>query len=193
MFKVGITGGIGSGKSVVTKIFGVLNIPVLDADAFAKELMQNNSEVREQLVNAFGACIFNDGRLDRARLSAMVFNNRSLLEKLNNIVHPAVKRYGTEWMEQQDAPYVVKEAALFFETRSDRDMDVMIGVSAPEASRLERAMERDKADETVIRKRMAAQMDEAEKMRRCDHVIHNDGSRSLIEQVLHLHYKFLNS
>lgn len=193
MFKVGITGGIGSGKSMVTKIFEVLHIPTLDADKFARELMQERPEVRAQLVNTFGACIFNDGGLDRERLSAMVFNNRALLEKLNNIVHPAVKRYGTEWMEAQDAPYVVKEAALFFETGSHADMDVMVGVAAPEAIRLERAMQRDNADETAIRKRMAAQMDEAEKMQRCDHVIDNDGTRSLIEQVLHLHRRFLNN
>lgn len=192
MLKIGITGGIGSGKSVVTKIFKILGIPVLDADQFAKDLMQNNESVKMQLTQTFGACIFEDGLLDRKRLSAMVFNNKSLLEKLNNIVHPAVKKYGLAWMESQESPYVIKEAALFFESGSCKDMDVMIGVSAPFELRLKRAVQRDHVSEEEIQKRMAAQMNEEEKMKKCDFIIYNNEQQSLIEQVLHLHNKFLN-
>lgn len=191
MLKIGITGGIGSGKSVVTRIFKTLGIPALDADSFAKDLMAYNPEVREQLITAFGACIFKDGHLDRGALSKMVFNDKALLEQLNGIVHPAVRKYGHQWMEAQKSAYVVKEAALFFESGSDKDMDIMIGVSAPESLRLERAMQRDGANEADIRKRMSSQMDEAEKMQRCDHIIFNDGQHSLIEQVVHLHQIFL--
>ncbi len=190
MLKIGITGGIGSGKSVVTKIFEVLGIPTLDADQFAKDLMQNNNEVKEQLINTFGACIFTDNQLDRKRLSAMVFNNKSLLEKLNNIVHPAVKKYGMEWMEAQNAPYIVKEAALFFESGSYKDMDIMIGIAAPYELRLQRAMQRDNADEETIKKRMASQMNEEEKMTKCDYIIYNDEKHSLIEQTVLLHQQF---
>lgn len=191
MLKVGITGGIGSGKSIVTKIFSILGIPILDADQFAKDLMTNNEAVKSQLMDTFGACIYNNNTLDRKRLSAMVFNNKALLEKLNNIVHPAVKKYGLAWMEAQNAPYVVKEAALFFESGSNADMDYMIGIAAPEALRLQRAMARDGADEANIRSRMSNQMPEEEKMKLCDFIIHNDEEHSLIEQVLHLHQIFI--
>jgi dephospho-CoA kinase len=191
MLKVGITGGIGSGKSMVTKIFEILGAPVLDADQFAKDLMNNNEAVKNQLMDTFGACIYNNNVLDRKRLSAMVFNNKALLEKLNNIVHPAVKKYGAAWMESQDAPYVLKEAALFFESGSNTDMDYIIGVSAPEHLRLQRAMARDGADEASIRSRMAHQMPEEEKMKLCDFIIYNDEAHSLIEQVLHLHQTFI--
>jgi Dephospho-CoA kinase len=122
----------------------------------------------------------------------MVFNDKAMLARLNGIVHPAVKKYGNQWMEAQNTAYVVKEAALFFESGSDQDMDIMVGVSAPESLRLTRAMQRDNANEADIRKRMSNQMDEAEKMERCDYIIFNDEQHSLIQQVVHLHNLFLN-
>ncbi len=192
MLKIGLTGGIGSGKSVVAKIFSVLQIPVLDADSFAKEIMNDNPEVKAQLLAAFGDEIFQSGNLDRSLLAQMVFNNTEKLKQLNAIVHPAVRKYGRIWMEEQHAPYVVKEAALFFESGSEEDMDLMVGVSAPESLRLSRAMNRDGVDEASVRKRMAAQMPQEEKMQRCDYVIYNDETHSLIEQVLHLHRIFID-
>lgn len=192
MLKIGITGGIGSGKSVVTRIFKTLGIPTLDADSFAKELMESNPEVRQQLTEAFGTSIFKEGKLDRAALSKLVFNDKTLLEKLNGIVHPAVKKYGNLWMESQNSAYVVKEAALFFESGSAKDMDIMIGVAAPEVLRLKRAMDRDKGSEADVRKRMNSQMEESEKMSLCNYIIYNDEAHSLIEQVLHLHKLFIN-
>ncbi len=191
MLKVGITGGIGSGKSVVTRIFKTLGIPTLDADSFAKDLMAHNVEVREQLTANFGSSIFQYGHLDRQALSKIVFNDKAMLAQLNGIVHPAVKKYGNLWMEAQNAAYVVKEAALFFESGSDKDMDIIIGVSAPENLRLARAMQRDNATEADVRKRMSNQMDEAEKMLHCDYIIFNDEQHSIIEQVVHLHQLFL--
>lgn len=192
MLKIGITGGIGSGKSVVARIFKTLGIPVLDADAFAKKLMAENDKVRLDLIEAFGEEVFEAGQLNRPFLSQLVFNDPVHLNRLNGIVHPAVKQYGWQWMEEQDAPYVVKEAALFFESGSNVDMDYMVGIFSPVEQRLQRAMERDGASREAILKRMDKQMDEEEKMSRCDYVIYNDGSHSLIEQVLHLHQQFLN-
>lgn len=191
MLKIGITGGIGSGKSVVTRIFKTLGIPTLDADSFAKDLMANNAEVREQLIARFGASVFTGNKLDRQTLSKIVFNDKARLAQLNSIVHPAVKKYGNLWMDAQKSAYVVKEAALFIESGSDKDMDIMIGVSAPESLRLARAMQRDNAPEADIRKRMASQMPETEKMARCDYIVFNDEAHSLIEQVVHLHQLFL--
>lgn len=191
MLKIGITGGIGSGKSVVTQIFRVLGIPALDADAFAKELMNSNDAVKAELIAAFGPGVYQEGKLDRTYLSGIVFKDPEQLQQLNAIVHPAVKKYGKRWMEAQASPYVVKEAAIFFESGSHADMDLMIGVSAPFELRLQRAMQRDGATEAAIRQRMDKQMDEEEKMSRCDFIIRNDDSVSLIEQVLHLHEQFL--
>ncbi|RQO32459.1 dephospho-CoA kinase [Taibaiella sp. KBW10] len=190
MLNIGITGGIGSGKSVVSQIFGVLGIPVLDADAFAKQLMAHNDDVKTALIAAFGSGMYEDGQLNRPYLAGIVFNDRAQLAILNSIVHPAVRKYGKQWMAAQQSPYVLKEAALFFESGSDADMDYMIGVQSPFDARLQRAMQRDHADETAIRKRMEQQMDETKKMSLCDFVIRNDESVSLIEQVLHLHKKF---
>lgn len=187
MLKVGITGGIGSGKSVVSKIFATLNVPVLDSDQAAKFLMENDVAVKSKLVEAFGEEIYKNGRLNRPFLSSIVFNNPQQLKILNDIVHPATIAYAKEWMEKQKGDYAIKEAALFFESGSHKDMDVMIGVSAPKELRLERAIKRDQTSEREVLNRMDKQMDEDEKMAKCDYIIYNDGTRSLIQQVLDIH------
>ena len=192
MLKVGITGGIGSGKSVVTKVFSTLGIPILDADALAKTLMEQDFELRKKLTEVFGNELFEAGKLNRKLLASIVFDDKVALGKLNAIVHPAVRLAGRQWMEQQNGAYSIKEAALFFESGSNVDMDFIIGVSAPLSLRLKRAMQRDKAEEETILKRMAQQMNEDEKMSRCDAIIINDGEHSLIEQVVTLHHQFLN-
>lgn len=191
MLKVGITGGIGSGKSVVAKIFAVLGTPVLNADNLAKMLMESDPDVGSQLIAAFGEESFIEKKLNRTYLAKMVFDNQANLQKLNNIVHPAVIAYGKMWMDKQKGPYAVKEAALFFESGSYKEMDVMIGVFAPEALRISRVLSRDRTAEEDIRKRMAAQLPEEEKMARCNYIVTNDGHQALIPQVLSLHHKFL--
>lgn len=192
MLKVGITGGIGSGKSVVAKVFSILGIPILDADALAKSLMEQDLELRKKLTEVFGEEIFEQGKLNRKLLARLVFEDKVALEKLNTIVHPAVRQEGMRWTQQQKGAYCIKEAALFFESGSHIDMDFMIGVSAPYNLRLKRAMQRDGADEETILKRMAQQMNEEQKMKRCDAIIINDGEHSLIEQVVTLHHQFTN-
>jgi dephospho-CoA kinase len=191
MLKVGITGGIGSGKSLVANMFKVLGIPVLNADDTAKYLMENDESLKQSLRELFGNEVYINGRLNRPFLASVVFSNEEKLSQLNKIVHPATIAYGNSWAAAQDAPYTLKEAALFFESGSYREMDKMIGVYAPAALRLKRAMARDGVGEEAIRKRMAQQMDEEEKMKRCDFVIRNDGTLSVIEQVLDIHHKLL--
>lgn len=191
MLKVGITGGIGSGKSTVAKIFSSLNIPVLDADQAAKDLMENDPGLRSQIAKAFGSESYQNGRLNRPFLAKAVFNNPKQLALLNQLVHPVVIAYGNDWAGRQAAPYVLKEAALFFESGSYKDLDYMIGVSAPEALRIKRVQERNGLSVEEIKARMAGQMNEAEKMNRCDTVIINDGRHSLIEQVLKCHQMLL--
>ena len=191
MLKVGITGSIGSGKSVVAKIFEVLGTPVLYADNLAKMLMETDEKIANQLIAAFGSASFINGTLNRTHIAKAVFNNQGNLQKLNSIVHPAVIAYGKAWMEKQSGRYAVKEAALFFESGSYKEMDVMVGVAAPETIRIARVVQRDNTTVQEIRKRMAAQLPDEEKIKRCDYVINNDGFQPILPQVIGLHQKFI--
>lgn len=191
MLKVGITGGIGSGKSVVCRVFETLGIPVFDADAAAKYIMEHDKTVIAAIKQLFGNEVYNSNQPDRQQIASLVFGKPALLQQLNQIIHPAVLTFGNEWMNKQSAPYTIKEAAIFFESGSYTQMDIMVGVYAPKAIRLERALKRDGATEEKILQRMANQMAENEKMSRCDYVINNYASHAIIPQVLKLHQVFL--
>lgn len=191
MLKAGITGGIGSGKTLVCQVFETLGIPVFYADGAAKKLMQEDPVLMGQLQQLFGSELYTDGRLNRQYLSGIVFNDPGKLAALNALVHPAAIKYGNEWMQRQTTPYVIKEAALLFESGSYKELDVMIGVTAPEALRVQRVMQRDGIAETAVRARMRNQMDAAEKMRRCDHVIENDGIQAILPQIVALNQLLL--
>lgn len=191
MFRVGITGGIGSGKSVVAKLFTLIGIPIFDADKAAKWLMNNDENVKQKLTKAFGSQVFKDNILDRKYLAEIVFKQPEQLQILNSIVHPAVKEYGITWAREQTSPYTIKEAAILFESNSHTEMDLVIGVSAPYEQRLQQAMQRDGVDAKTIRLRMDQQMEESEKMKLCDYIIINDGKHALIEQVVQLHKTIL--
>ncbi len=191
MLKIGITGGIGSGKSTVSRIFNVLGIPVFDADSEAKKLMESNVSIKEAIQNEFGADTYIDGKLNRALLANLVFTDTYKLDKLNALVHPITIAYAETWMEQQTSAYVVKEAALFFESGSAANLDYMIGVYAPQHIRINRAMKRDQISREQVLERINRQVDEEMKMRLCDYVIQNDEQQLLIPQVLQLHNKFL--
>ena len=187
MLKVGITGGIGAGKSVVCRVFETLGIPVFNADEMAKTLMETDSGLIAAIKRLFGDNIYTGGKLDRKELAAIVFEQPLLLEQLNEIIHPATISYGRKWMEEQNAPYTIKEAAIFFESGSDKEMDLMIGVFAPGELRIKRAMQRPGMTREKVLQRMASQMDDAEKMRRCDFVITNNDIAALVPQVTSLH------
>lgn len=191
MLKVGITGGIGSGKSIVCRVFTTLGIPVFDADAAAKYIMEHDATVIAAVKSLLGNDVYINDQPDRQKIASQVFGKPELLQQLNQIIHPAVLAYGGEWMNQQTSPYTIKEAAIFFESGSYKQMDIMVGVYAPKDVRLERALKRDGATEEKILQRMANQMDEDEKMSRCDYVINNFGSHTIIPQVLDLHHIFL--
>lgn len=191
MLKVGLTGGIGSGKSLVAEMFKLLGVPVLHADDTARYLMENDTKLKSAIGQLFGTKVYENGRLNRSFLASVVFNDKSKLEQLNALVHPATIAFGQQWAANQTAPYTIKEAAIFFESGSYKDMDKMIGVYAPVEMRLQRAMHRDNATEEVIRQRMDKQMNEEEKMKRCDFIIDNDETKSVIDQVLKLHEELL--
>ena len=187
ILKVGITGGIGSGKSTVAKIFEILNIPVYYADSAAKRLMNEEGELKEKLIATFGKEIYLNGLLNRPYLSSIVFNDPQKLNLLNALTHPATIADADKWMQKQTAPYALKEAALIFESNAHKQLDKVIGVFAPAPLRIKRVMQRDAINETEVLIRMQKQMNEEEKMQSCDYIITNDERNLLIPQVLKIH------
>ena len=191
MLRIGLTGGIGSGKSTVAAIFRVMGIPVYYADAAARHLMSNDPGIKSRIIEAFGSAAYIDGSPDRTWISEHVLRNRESTEKLNAIVHPATLADARSWMERQAGPYAIKEAALIFESGSERELDLVIGVYAPPELRINRVIRRDGLTKDAILQRMARQMDDAEKMRRCHFVITNDDRSALIPQVLEIHRQLI--
>lgn len=196
MLKVGITGGIGSGKSTVCRIFEVLGIPVFYADAIAKQLMVKDMILIEGVKRAFGIESYSEaGTLNNKHIAAIVFNNLAELEKLNALVHPAVFRAFDRWINEvpESTPYILKEAALLFESASYKMCDTSILVTAPHEIKLERVTQRDGVTPEQVIARMDKQFTDEQKLKLADHRIVNDESTSLIMQVLDLHRAFLNS
>ncbi len=192
MLRIGLTGGIGSGKSTVARIFEVLGIPVYDADSASKRLMSEDKVLKQQIQNSFGKEAYFGEILNRKYLAEQVFNNEEKLILLNSLVHPATKKDAAKWMKKQNSPYVIKEAALIFESGSQKSLDFVIGVKAPLSLRLQRTMLRDNVSEAQVTARMNMQMNEEEKLRLCKYVIINDEQQLLIPQVLALHERFLS-
>jgi len=192
--QIGITGGIGSGKSLICKIFHCLGIPVYDADSHAKELMTTDGILLSKIKKEFGELSFNtDGSLNRNYLSSAVFNDVEKLKKLNSLVHPRVGEDYSRWVEQKRTyPYVLKEAALLFEASSNQFLDKVIVVYAPVTLRIQRVLKRDPhRTEDQVRAIVENQLPEEEKMKRADFILVNDEKVLLIPQVLELHARFL--
>ncbi len=193
MLRVGLTGGIGSGKSTVATIFEVLGIPVSFADLEAKRVMNEDPALKTQIMSQFGPDAYAGGALNRPWLAAQVFTDPAKLEILNSLVHPATIREGERWMRSVSgkAPYAIREAALIFETRAAGHLDFIIGVYAPATLRIHRTMQRDHSTREAVLQRMHNQIDEEIKMRLCDAVIQNDGQEAILPQVLALHERLL--
>jgi dephospho-CoA kinase len=191
VYKVGLTGGIGSGKTTVAKIFELLGVPVYYADEASKRLYHTDHQLMSDIKKHFGEEVYTENRLNRSHLAAIVFNDPGKLQLLNDLVHPPTIRDAAGWMGQQTAPYVIKEAALLFESGSVSGLDVVIGVQAPQHLRLKRAMDRDGSSREEILSRMKRQIDEDLKMRLCDYVIRNNEQELVIPQVLEIHRQLL--
>ncbi len=187
--QIGITGGIGSGKTLVSKIFACLGIPVYDADSHAKELMTTDGILVSQIKKEFGDLSYlSDGALNRKYLSEVVFNNQERLDILNKLVHPRVAENYTQWVKRNsDQVYILKEAALLFETGSYQALNKIIVVHAPEEVRIKRVMHRDGRAEQQVKEIIRKQMSEEEKLKRADFILYNDESSLIIPQVLTLH------
>jgi len=202
MFRVGLTGGIGSGKSTIAAIFEVLDIPVSYADREARKVMNEDPELRATIIEHFGAQSYidgeghpnPDGQLNRKYIAGQVFTDPARLELLNSLVHPATIREGRKWMHALEGryPYAIREAAIIFETSSAAHLDFIIGVYAPETLRIHRTMQRDHISRDEVLQRMKNQIDEEIKMRLCDAVIVNDDQHAVLPQVLQLHQKLIS-
>ena len=190
MLKIGLTGGIGSGKSTVAKIFETLGIPVYYADAEAKRLMNSSETLKKVIRQNFGEATYENDQLNRKYLAGIVFNDPEKLELLNALIHPVTINDAEQWMQQQSAPYSIKEAALLFESGATENLDFIVGVYAPQALRIKRVMKRDGLTTDEIMKRINRQVNEEMKMKLCDFVIINDEQELLIPQVLKLHQHF---
>jgi len=187
MVKIGITGGIGSGKSTACKVFTFLGIPVFEADSVAKHLMNTDPEIRVQLINLFGKSAYlPDNTINRKYLSEIVFNNPSLLAKLNEIVHPEVHKSFNEWCQNQQAPYVLYEAAILFESGFYKTLDKTIAVVTNEEERIERVMKRDKINKEMVKQRINNQLSDEEKIKLADFVIGNNDNELMIPKIVEL-------
>jgi dephospho-CoA kinase len=186
-FKLGITGGIGSGKTSVCRVFDVLRIPVFSADKTASEIMENESSIRNQLNSIAGTDLYLNGRLDRMLLASIIFNNTLLLEMVNALVHPVVFDHFKRWSAIQTTPYVIMEAAILFESGAFRFVDRVATVVAPAEQRVERVIRRNKLTREQVLERMRNQMDDESRMKISDYIISNAENDMIIPAILKIH------
>lgn len=184
MKKIGLTGGIGVGKTFVAKLFHQMGIPVFNADIEAKKCMVSDSELIKNIKLIFGNVIYIDGKLQKEILASIIFSDIKKLNKLNALVHPVVKQSFLDWCEKQESEIVVKEAAILFESNSHIGLDKVICVTAPENIRIQRVQQRDNDSINQIKSRIESQMKQSEKVKLSDYIIVNDGVELILPQVI---------
>jgi len=191
MVIVGLTGGIGSGKTTVAKCFESFGIPVYIADDEAKALMNRSKVIKRQLIQLFGKSAYKDEILNRPFLASQIFNNKTLLSKMNTIVHPKVASHFKRWLKKQDASYVIKEVAIIFENKLENQYDYIITVVANEDLRIKRVMNRDNASKEKIKAIIKNQLPDAEKVKKSDFVITNNDLESAKQEAVEIHHQIL--
>lgn len=190
MDKIGITGGIGSGKSAISLFFHILGVPIYNSDDRAKELM--NHTLREEIISLFGKEAYHEGSLNRRFIAGLAFHNPGLLTQLNNLVHPAVKEDFNAWCAEQKSPYILKESALLIETGACKELDELVVVLVAEEERLKRVLKRDSSrNESEVKAIMNKQCSDSERVEAADYLIYNDNSCLLIPELLKMHDKFV--
>lgn len=191
MIKVGVTGGIGSGKSLICEIFEHLGIPVFDADLEAKSIINSDKDVIDGIKQAFGDDIYQESGLKKDVLAKIIFNDNKALTRVNSIVHPKVREYFLEWSEKQQSKYVIEEAAILFESNAYLDLDYIINVYASKQSRINRVIKRDNISKDQVLSRMKNQLSDEKRMKLADFTIFNDKDRMILPQVIDIHKKIL--
>jgi dephospho-CoA kinase len=190
-FKLGITGGIGSGKTSVCKVFEVLGIPIFSADREASKLMEKDNEIRTKINSIIGKDLYSSGSLDRMELATIIFNDDKLLKKVNSVVHPAVFKAFERWTISQTGPYVIMEAAILFESGAAKFVDRVATVSAPVEQRVQRVILRNKLSKEQVLERMRNQMEDEERIKLSDYVINNSENDMIIPEILRIHNDIL--
>ncbi len=188
---VGLTGGIGSGKSTVAKMFEELGVPIYYSDNEAKGLMNSSKKIKKSLIELFGLNSYENGKLNRAYIADIVFNNKGKLLALNAIVHPEVKKKFSEWIREQHSAYVIQENPLIFENNNQQDYDHVITVTAPEQVRIQRVMERDGLTKQQVLSRIKTQLEEEIKTKQSDFVINNNDLKNTKVQIYQIHDQLL--
>ncbi len=192
VFKVGITGGIGSGKTVICNIFRCLGIPVFEADLETKKLLDEDKSVKEGLIRLFGQGIYMPNNvIDRKKLASIIFNDEVALQKVNNLTHPVVREKFESWCMLQHSPYIIHEAAILMESGFSKLMDHTILVVSNTEDRIQRVMKRDNVNREQVLERMSKQMDDTKKIKLADTVIYNN-QEILIPQVLNIHQNLIS-
>ena len=193
MIKIGITGGMGAGKSLVCKVFKVFGIPVFDADTVAKKIISNDGSIKDKLISHFGPGVyFNDGTLNKAQLAAVIFNDNKQLKYINSLVHPLVFKAFDKWAEQfKNTDYVLHETAILFESGADVHVDKTIVVTAPIDLRIKRILKRDGISRSEIESRLENQWEQSRIVELADMEIVNDGKKLLIPQIWDLHNRII--
>jgi dephospho-CoA kinase len=193
LFKLGVTGGIGSGKTSVCRVFEVMNIPVFSTDRVASEIMETDNSIIDGINTIAGRNLYLNGKLDRPALSKLIFNDRERLGNVNSLVHPAVFRAFTHWISLQSSPYVIMEAAILFESGASTLVDKIATVVAPVEERINRIIQRSLLSRDQIAERMRNQMDDAERAKHSDFIIHNSENDMIIPVILKIHTEIINT
>lgn len=189
--KLGVTGGIGSGKTTICKVFAVLGIPVFSADTEAKRIQNSDRDLQIKINSLAGKDLFASGKLDRTEMAKLIFRDSDLLAKVNSIVHPAVFEYFREWLNKQDSPYAVMEAAILFESGAYRMMDRIVTVVTPMEERIERLVKGNKLTREQVTERIKNQIDDESRIKRSDYVIFNSENDIIIPAILGIHSEML--
>jgi len=185
--KLGVTGGIGSGKTSVCRVFNVLGIPVFSADSEAKQIMDNEKNISRELNSIAGRDLYRNGDLDRVELARLIFNDQNLLRKVNSLVHPVVFEHFKQWQEKQTAPYVIMEAAILFESGGSKLVDKIITVVAPLDERIGRVIKGNRLTREQVMERIRNQLDDDMKIKQSDYVIYNSENDMIIPAILKIH------
>ncbi len=186
---VGLTGGIGSGKTIVAEVFKKLGIPVYNSDTEAKKLMNSDTDIISKLKMIFGYEIYENNILNRRKLAEIIFNNKNKLNTVNSIVHPAVKKHFSIWIKKQTSPYIIKETAILFEAGINKDVKKIISVISPKKIRINRITARDNTSKKDIIQRINNQSTDEYKIKRSDFIIYNDEKKLILPQILDIHEK----
>jgi len=189
--RLGVTGGIGSGKTTVCRIFRVLGVPVFVADVEARRIMNNDPSVRQEINGITGKDLYTTGELDRKELARLIFNRPELLQRVNAVVHPAVLRIFDDWASKQEVPYVIMEAAILFEAKADMFVDRVASISAPVEERIGRVMGRNELSREEVMERIKNQLEDDEREEQSYYVINNADNEMIIPEILKIHEDML--